>query len=353
MTTKVSPSFARISPRNSAHNPINIFKECKKQGRPAFISGPMVRYSKLPFRELVRNYNVDIVYSPMILAREFVRNEIARCSDFTTNDKDRSLVVQVGSNNVVDFLRFIEMIHPYCDAIGLNCGCPVKEQVRSGIGAALMSEPEKVAEMIKAAKDKFGDKVTLETKIRIHKDIQETVRFVKMVEAAGVDWITVHGRTQTTRSSQPANFEAIKIIKESVSVPVVANGDCFSLEDAHRIANDTGVDGVMAVRGILENPAMFSGYKQVPWGAIERFFSIGVSYSLPFRVFQHHLSTMLESQISKQLRLELNNCKTLVELIDWFDAHFMLRRSTEEGYGKGVEVDYLVRPKENECSFNL
>lgn len=302
----------------------------------------MVRYSKLPFRELCRHFNADIVYTPMILAREFVRNDVARYSDFTTNESDQCVVVQVGVNNVEDLLKFVEMIHPYVDGIGLNCGCPIKEQVREGIGAALMLEPDLVAEMVRAVKEKYGSSITIETKIRIHKDINETIAFVKKVELAGVDYITVHGRTKTTRSSQPANWDAIKIIKDTVSCPVVANGDCFSVEDAQNIADLTGVDGVMSARGALANPAMFAGYNKTPWMAIERFWDLATSYGLPFRIIQHHLSQMLDGVVSRKLVKEMNESGSLVEMIDWFDSHFVLKRKGDDGFATAVDPPFRM-----------
>ncbi|CCH46121.1 tRNA-dihydrouridine synthase [Wickerhamomyces ciferrii] len=335
--------MTKIEPRNPENNPIRIIERCRKEGRPVFIAGPMVRYSKLPFRSLVREYNTDLVYSPMILAREFVRNEFARLSDFTTNNYDTPLIVQVGTNNVTDLLRFVEMIHPFVDGIGINCGCPIKEQIREGIGAALMSEPDLVSDMVYAVKQKYGDKVCIETKIRIHPDLNETVKFVQKVEKAGVDFITVHGRTKTTRSSQPANFEAIKLMNESVSVPVIANGDCFSLNDAYEIVKKTKVDGVMAVRGILDNPALFAGYEKAPWGCIEKFWEYSTSYGLTYRLLQHHLSCMLDGRIPKELYKEMMDIKTLAQLIDFFDNNFILKRSNEEGFGTGIEIPFKTQ----------
>ncbi|KAK6462917.1 dihydrouridine synthase [Scheffersomyces coipomensis] len=337
-------SPAHLLPREKKHNPLHILKTTKDtQGRPTFIAGPMVRYSKLPFRELVRNFGVDIAYTPMILAREFVRNEVARASDFTSNEKDRSVIVQVGCNNIEDLLKFVEMIHPYVDGIGINCGCPIKEQVREGIGAALMSESDLVASMVKAVKDKYGDLVCLETKIRIHKDINETIEFVKKVEASGVDFITVHGRTKNTRSSQPCDFDAIKIIKDTVSIPVVANGDCFSLEDAHRIAEYTGVDGVMSARGVLTNPALFAGYSKTPWSAIELFWDLATSYGLPFRITQHHLSEMLDKVLPRKYLKEMNETTCLIDLIDWFDSNFILKRRGDENFATSVEPTWKTQ----------
>ncbi|ODV84315.1 hypothetical protein CANARDRAFT_29196 [[Candida] arabinofermentans NRRL YB-2248] len=329
-----------IKPRDSKYNPLNIIKRCQIENRPVLIAGPMVRYSKLPFRELVRDYNADIVYSPMILAREFVRNRNARMSDFSTNEKDKCLILQIGSNNVVDLMRMVEMVRPYVDGIGLNCGCPIKEQVREGIGAALMSNKELVSDMVRAVKEKYGDSITIETKIRVHNDINETIEFVQCVEKAGVDFITVHGRTKTTRSSQPCDYDKIKIIKQSVNVPVIANGDCKSLDDAYKIQKLTGCDGVMAVRGILNNPAMFAGFKVTPWGCVEKFWNLSTSYGLPFRLIQHHLSCMLDGLINKKLHIELNSTTNLIELIEWFDFNFIVKRPGELGFGESVAVQY-------------
>ncbi|CUM64799.1 uncharacterized protein PRCAT00002411001 [Priceomyces carsonii] len=340
----LSPNHSRLSARKNEDNPLKILENITLlENRPAFIAGPMVRYSKLPFRSLVRHFNADIVYTPMVLAREFVRNDVARLSDFTTNEEDRPVIVQVGCNNVEDLLKFVDMIHPYVDGIGLNCGCPIREQVREGIGAALMSEPDLVASMVKAVKEKYGDKLCIETKIRIHPDINDTIRFVKVVEASDVDFITVHGRTKNTRSSQPANFEAIKIIKENVRVPVVANGDCFSSEDAHMIQKLTGVDGVMSARGILSNPALFAGFEVTPWSAVELFWDYATSYGLPFRILQHHLSEMLSNVIPRTIIKEMNLLNSLVEMIDWFDYNFVLKRSMEKGFAESIEAPWKIK----------
>lgn len=330
----------KLPKRNPEDNPMSIIARCKKEQRPVFVAGPMVRYSKLPFRELVRHYKTDIVYTPMILAREFVRHENARISDFTTNADDRPLILQVGANNVTDLLRMCEMVHPYVDGIGLNCGCPIKEQVREGIGAALMSKKELVADMVRAVKQKYGEHLVMEVKIRVHADITETKEFVKCVEAAGVDFITVHGRTKNTRSSVPANFDKIKAVKEIATVPIIANGDCRSLEDAHRICKYTGCDGVMAVRGVLYNPAMFAGFKDTPWGAVERFLDMSSAYGLPFRLIQHHISCMLESQTSKKLHIGLNETTCFAEMLDFLDENFVLKRNGDAGFGSAVDIPY-------------
>ncbi|CAK9435290.1 uncharacterized protein LODBEIA_P57450 [Lodderomyces beijingensis] len=331
-----------VPSRPAENRPTAIIQRCKLENRPVCVAGPMVRYSKLPFRELCRFYNVDIVYTPMILAREFVRNDMARYSDFTTNARDHCVIVQVGVNNVEDFMKFIDMILPHVDGVGINCGCPIKDQIREGIGAALMSEPHLVAAMISAAKAKYGGSVCIDTKIRIHSDVNETIEFVKIVEAAGTDIITIHGRTKTTRSSTPVDLDAIKMVRSHIkTVPVIANGDCFTLDDCRRIAAYTGADGVMSARGILANPALFTGQDQTPWSAVEVFMALTTSYGLPFKLSQHHVSQLLENMpVSKKVVKRVNAAKSMVEMIDVLDTYFVLKRKHEKGYACAVEPSW-------------
>lgn len=329
-----------LKPRNPDLKPINIIKRNMEQKRPTLIAGPMVRYSKLPFRATVRHFGCDIVYSPMILAREFVRNDIARFSDFSTNNEDTSLIVQVGVSNELDMIRFADMIHPFVDGIGINCGCPIRDQIAEGIGAALMTEPDLVARMIKVVKKKYGDRLCVDAKIRIHKDLQQTVDFIKKVEASGVDFITIHGRTKTTRSSVPVNIDAIRYLKQHATVPVISNGDCFEFSDIERFTKYTGCDGVMAVRGILDNPAIFHNFDKTPWMAIELFVHYALSYGLPFRIIQHHLSQMLNAHLSKSLLKDMNATKNIIDLLDWMDDHFDMARKTDPNFAKRIDIPY-------------
>ncbi|KAG9802212.1 tRNA-dihydrouridine synthase, partial [Aureobasidium melanogenum] len=137
-------------------SPLSLFEKTKAEGRPLYVSGPMVRYSKLPFRLLVQDYKVDLTYTPMILAHEFIRHPVARSSDFSTHDSEGPVIAQFASNDPVEFGRAAEMIGPWVNGVDLNCGCPQSWAMKEGIGCSMMAHPEKVAAMIKEAKQRIG-----------------------------------------------------------------------------------------------------------------------------------------------------------------------------------------------------
>jgi len=201
---------------------------------------------------------------------------------------------------------------------------------------------ELVASMVTSAKTAlhelgYGEKKTVSVKIRVHKDLRETVDFVKTVEAAGVDFITIHGRLRSTPSSHPVDMDAIKLLTEHTTVPTISNGDVFSLADAKKHAEELGVDGVMSARGLLQNPALFAGYANCPWDAVEYFMNKVVKKPIPFKLVVHHLSEMCGTDHSqgkagegplfdKEMRRGLMECESMIELIDWLDSVRELKR---------------------------
>jgi tRNA-dihydrouridine synthase 4 len=117
---------------------------------------------------------------------------------------------------------------------------------------------------------------------------KDTVELVRRLEAARVSWITVHGRT-VTGQKDPVSLAHIKLVKESVGVPVVANGDICSEEDVARTRAATGVDGVMAARGLLANPAMFSGATTTTPEVVRDYVSHAIDTGTPFTCMHHHI----------------------------------------------------------------
>lgn len=185
---------------------------------------------------------------------------------------------------------------------------------------------------------------------------RKTLDFITTISGAGADFITVHGRRRSQRSSEPVDLDAIKSIKQSATVSVVANGDAFSLADVKRIAEYTGVDGmsapfspltwavrcvykamyvrgldtdlggvgkgVMAARPLLSNPALFAGYDSTPWEAVEKFMACAVEAPIPFPLVQHHLAEMTKGVLGRGERRGMLDAgrEGMLGLVDWFEG---------------------------------
>jgi len=293
---------------------------------------------------VARHYATDVLYTPMMLAHEFTRSHIARDSDFTTHPQERQptphdnrphvLIAQFASSDPEEFARASALIEPWVDGVNLNCGCPQPWAIKEGIGCKLMQEPELVADMVRAVKAVLAPKgKSVSVKIRIDKDLSKTKRWIDLVQDADVDYITIHGRLRSQRSSTPPDYEAVRILKEYARVPIVANGDAYTLQGVKDIAAKTGVDGVMAARGMLENPAMFAGYDITPVECVHMFMGYAIRCPIPFELVRHHLMDMTAKMdgMGKKQKMALMNCRDLLELNDF----------VEDKWGRGERVGLL------------
>jgi len=291
--------------------------EVFEKGTPVKICAPMVRYSKLAFRNLVRLYDCDLAFSPMILADSFYLSQKARDNEFTTNEEDKPLIVQFAANKAEYFSGSAELVSKYCSGVDLNCGCPQRWAWKEGIGACLINNPEFVSEVVKQTKAKISDPdFSVSVKIRIHTDISRTVDLCRQIQAAGADFITVHGRTKDMKG-EPVCLEAIKTIKESMTIPVIANGDVKSMNDVENTVAATGVDGVMAARGMLENPAMYAGFDTTPDQCVADWCRLALTTGTPFICFHHHLIYMCQKRISRAERRVFNTLSSTAAVLDY------------------------------------
>ncbi|XP_066298742.1 tRNA-dihydrouridine(20a/20b) synthase [NAD(P)+]-like isoform X1 [Branchiostoma lanceolatum] len=296
--------------------------ELFQPGKVVHVCAPMVRYSKLPFRALVRRYNCDLAFTPMIIAESFVKSLKARDSEFTTNSSDRPLVVQFAARDAVTLADASEIVAPYSDGIDLNCGCPQRWAMAEGYGSCLLKKPELISDMVRQARARVSDEnFSVSVKIRLHKDLRETVDLCQKAEHAGVSWIAVHGRTPSQRG-EPVNTDAITLIKQSLSIPVIANGDIKNLEDVKHIHTSTGIDGVMAARGILQNPGMYAGYDQTPLQCVQDWVDLSIKLGTHFTCFHHHLMYMFERVTPKSEKRVFNALTSTAAVLDYLQEHY-------------------------------
>ncbi|KAE9421139.1 hypothetical protein Angca_008077, partial [Angiostrongylus cantonensis] len=171
---------------------------------------------RLAFRQLVRLYDVDCCYTPMIYAKSFLESEFCRSSEFSTIPEDRPLIVQFASDDPFIFASAAELVYKYSSGVDLNCGCP-KGQVRSkGFGSILLDRPDHLADMVRQCRSRISDpEFTISLKIRLQYPLNRTVDLCQKAEKAGVSHLTVHGRTPQMRN-EPVDYEAIRVIKVSL-----------------------------------------------------------------------------------------------------------------------------------------
>jgi tRNA-dihydrouridine synthase B len=150
--------------------------------------------------------------------------------------------------------------------IDVNMGCPMPKVVRRGDGVALMKKPELASEIIREIKKVTDKPVTAKFRKGFESKGVGAVDFAAKLEEAGIDAVIVHGRTAEQRYAGKADREIIKKVKENVRVPVLGSGDVFTPEDAVRMFESTGCDGIMVARGALGNPWIFRQINQVAAG---------------------------------------------------------------------------------------
>lgn len=278
-------------------------------GRPKLIVAPMVDNSELPFRLLCRKYGAEAAYTPMLHSRIFTENEKYRNMEFTTCQEDRPLFVQFCANDPDVLLEAARRVEPYCDYVDLNLGCPQRIARRGNYGAFLMDN----LPLVKAIVEKLASnlQVPVSCKIRIFPNLQDTINYARMLEEAGCSLLAVHGRTRDEKDGKKfrANWSAISAVKNAVRIPVLANGNIRHMEDVNNCLQETGVEGVLSAETLLENPALFAGFRTAEWiegceentrdGNLDQadllvdYLKLCEKYPVPWRMIRSHVHKLL------------------------------------------------------------
>ncbi|KAI3500413.1 hypothetical protein L1887_36234 [Cichorium endivia] len=281
----------------------------KKLGEPKLIVAPMVDNSELPFRLLCRKYGAEAAYTPMLHSRIFSENEKYRSLEFTTCKEDRPLFVQFCANDPDTLLEAARRVEPYCDYVDINLGCPQRIAKRGNYGAFLMDKLPLVKSLVE--KLALNLNVPVSCKIRLFPNLQDTLNYAKMLENAGCALLAVHGRTRDEKDGKKirANWEAIRAVKNALRIPVLANGNIRHMDDVTRCLEETGVDGVLSAETLLENPALFAGFRTIDWVSeggdgirdakldqadlVVEYLKLCEEYPVPWRMIRAHVHKLL------------------------------------------------------------
>lgn len=232
--------------------------------KPIIALAPMADLTDSPFCRICREVSGKdfVIFREMVSAEALVRDNGKTLKMCEFDESERSLVIQIfGGNpeNITKAARMIvEKFKP--NGIDINMGCPVpKIAGRSNAGASLMKDHERAIKIVKTLKsENLGVPISVKTRLGWNKE-DEILEFARKLEEAGVDLLTVHGRTKSQGYSGSANWDVIAKVKKIISIPMIANGDIKSAEDVKNCLSITGADGVMIGRAALGNPWIFSG----------------------------------------------------------------------------------------------
>ncbi|KAH9602121.1 hypothetical protein KSS87_002249 [Heliosperma pusillum] len=295
-----------------------------KLGRPKTVVAPMVDCSELPFRMLCRKYGAQAAYTPMLHARLFSECDKYRSMEFSTCKEDRPLFVQFCANDPDILLEAARKVEPFCDYVDINLGCPQRIARRGNYGAFLMDNLPLVRSLVEKLAQNL--QVPVSCKIRLFPNLQDTISYARMLEEAGCSLLAVHGRTRDQKDQKKirADWSSIKEVRNAIRIPVLANGNVRHMDDVDSCLQATGCEGVLSADALLENPALFAGFRTNEWvdesdansinGKLDQaellteYLKFCEKHPVPWRMVRAHVHKMLGEwfRLQPQVREELN-----------------------------------------------
>ncbi|KHN27078.1 tRNA-dihydrouridine(16/17) synthase [NAD(P)(+)]-like, partial [Glycine soja] len=238
--------------------------------------------------------------------------------------EDRPLFVQFCANDPDVLLAAARKVEPFCDYVDINLGCPQRIAKRGYYGAFLMDNLPLVKSLVE--KLAVNLQVPVSCKIRLFPNLEDTLKYARMLEEAGCMLLAVHGRTRDEKDGKKfrADWNAIRAVKNAVRIPVLANGNIRHMDDVRDCLEETGVEGVLSAETLLENPALFDGFRTAEWvsesegtnldGKLDQadllieYLKLCEKYPVPWRMIRSHVHKLLGDWFSLQphIREELN-----------------------------------------------
>jgi nifR3 family TIM-barrel protein len=223
------------------------------------VLAPLAGITDLPFRLLMKESGCGLVYSEMISANGLVYGSAKTRKMLDSRPAEKPVAVQIfGSDPAVMAEAARIVAASGADILDINFGCSVRKIVKTGAGAALMREPEKAAALLAAVRSAVSLPVTIKIRSGWDRSGSQALHIARIAEHTGVDAIAVHPRSATQGFRGSADWTIIRSVKQSVSIPVIGNGDVVHASDALQMEARTGCDAVMIGRSAIGRPWLFT-----------------------------------------------------------------------------------------------
>lgn len=304
---------------------------------------PMAGITDYVLRTLVRKYSKNALLTTEMISSEYLAQTLNGRSGVEILKRDENhfpISYQISGHKPEMMRKAAEFLTQYADMIDINMGCPVKKVVGGQDGAALMRTPELAADLVKAVKDGTDKPVSVKFRLGYTANEMNYVEFGQAMQEAGAEFITIHGRTRAQMYTGHADWAKIKALKENVDIPVFANGDITSIEEAIECLELSGADGVAIGRGAIGDPTLIA--------RIEHCLKTGEK--LPIPPLEERIE-MLKFHLDEEIKLRGKNVaiKFMRKFYPYYLAGFKNAKTLrsklvlEEDYDKIIELLALTK----------
>jgi tRNA-dihydrouridine synthase B len=230
---------------------------------PLFLA-PMEDVTDPPFRHLCKLFGADMMYTEFISSEGLIRDAAKSVKKLDFDEEERPVGIQIFGHDIdsmVEAARYAETAHP--DLIDINFGCSVKKVVKKGAGAGILNDIPKMVKMTAAIVKAVDIPVTVKTRLGYDDEHKEIIEIAERLQDTGIQALTIHGRTRTTKYSTPADWTLIGEVKNNprMHIPIIGNGDIVDPVSAKFFRDKYGVDGLMIGRAVYGNPWIFRDIK--------------------------------------------------------------------------------------------
>ncbi|NRD77495.1 tRNA dihydrouridine synthase DusB [Bacillus sp. BRMEA1] len=293
------------------------------------VLAPMAGVCNSAFRLTVKEFGAGLVCAEMVSDKGIVFKNEKTMNMLYIDEREKPLSLQIfggEKETLVEAAKFVDQ-NTNADIIDINMGCPVPKITKCDAGAKWLLDPNKIYEMVSSVVEAVEKPVTVKMRMGWDEEHIYAVKNAQAVERAGGKAVALHGRTRVQMYEGKANWDIIREVKQSVNIPVIGNGDVQTPQDAKRMLDETGVDGVMIGRAALGNPWMI--YRTV------KYIETGI--------------LMDEPPVSEKIDVCILHLDRLIALKNE-DIAVREMRKHAAWYLKGIQGNAKVRNAINECN---